>query len=307
MNRAIIAWRILGEDLVGTYHMPPVAQACGDIATQHIGVLLINAGSAPRAGNSDLYVHIGDRLAARGIPVFRFDLPGLGDSSGASPPDVYLFAKEVLGGRNDAATLELVRRLKQQFGISNMVIGGLCASAIPSLRAANSDYGEIVGVILMEPMLRKNWDVIPNNAQQGKVISQSLKIREKLGKALSIRDWSVFLTGKSRIAIMLRPIRPILVNVQKLLFGHALPKDMNVSLFMDWRGCLRRGVHSFVVVAEGQGNERYVAQAMESMPTNQSGKISLISIPQTNHILTGGNARDIVLGAVEHWIVNQFP
>lgn len=53
-----------------------------------VGVLILNAGPAPRAGNSDLSVRIGDRLAARGNSVLRFDPPGLGDSRGSVPAEM---------------------------------------------------------------------------------------------------------------------------------------------------------------------------------------------------------------------------
>src|SRR5262245_60909870 len=124
IRRQILAWRARGEELIGTWHVPAAASASAPACA----VLLLNAGPAPRAGNSDLSVHLGDRLAGRGTPVFRFDFPGLGDSSGALPPDSDAYWREVQAGRNDEVTLALATRIREQFGITHIVVGGLCAA-----------------------------------------------------------------------------------------------------------------------------------------------------------------------------------
>jgi hypothetical protein len=302
MSRGILTWQIMGEDLVGTYHMPATIPTNGYINEPRVGVLLLNPGPAPRAGNSDLYVHIGDRLASRGIPAFRFDLPGLGDSSGSTPSEIDSYWQEVLLGRNDAATLSLVGKLKQQFGLSSIIVGGLCAAIVPTLNVAYRCPGAIAGNILLEPIFSVGEDDISNSRQTGIASNIIIRTRAKLRRVLSIRDWFIFLTGDNRVAMALRPLRPILVQIQLWVIGHTLPRDMNVPLFMHWKGCLARGIPSLVVVAKGMGNDRYIAHAMDSLPSNVRGKITLIRIPQTNHTLTSGQARDISLDAIEQWM-----
>jgi pimeloyl-ACP methyl ester carboxylesterase len=296
MRRSILTWRILDDDLVGTCHMPAESRIDG-----RIGILLLNSGPAPRSGNSDLPVHIGDRLASRGIPVFRFDLPGLGDSSGSTPAEFNTYWQEVLQGRNDEATLALVVKLKQEFGLSGVIVGGLCAAAVTTLQVAGSHAGTIAGVILMEPALRFGEEIIPNFSQSNMATALHVSGKTKLRQLFSVREWLRYLTGNCRIATMLRPLRPHLVRIQLLLFGHTLHGDMNVPLFMHWRRIHAQGTPSFVAVAEGQDMDRCVTHALDSLPTTGPGKVTLIRIPQTNHILTSGQARDIVLDAVEHW------
>ena len=274
MRRSILTWRISDDDLVGTYHMPTESGIDG-----HIGILLLNSGPAPRSGNSDLPAHIGDRLASRGIPVFRFDLPGLGDSSGSTPAEFSTYWLEALQGRNDEATLALVVKLKQEFGLSGVIVGGLCAASIPTLRVAGSHVGSIAGVILMEPALRFGEDIIPNFSQSNMATALHVSDKTKLRRLFSVREWLRYLTGNSRVATMLRPLRPHLVRIQLLLFGHTLHGDMNVPLFMHWRSFHVRGMHSFVAVAEGQNMDSCVTHALDSLPTNGPGKITLIRIP----------------------------
>ncbi len=88
MIRGAVTCEHEGQTLVGTVHEPS-----GDAAPpgNRIALLLLNAGPAPRAGNSDLSAHLCDRLAERGMVCFRFDLVGLGDSSGDSWSDIDTF------------------------------------------------------------------------------------------------------------------------------------------------------------------------------------------------------------------------
>jgi pimeloyl-ACP methyl ester carboxylesterase len=305
MRRDILTWRILDTDLVGTYHIPTESRTGSPSGTHRTGVLLLNSGPAPRSGNSDLPVHIGDRLSSRGIPVFRFDLPGLGDSSGTTPAEFNTYWQEVLCGRNDDVTYALIVKLLQQFGFSRVIVGGLCAAAIPMLRVAGSHVDSIAGVILMEPALRFGENIIPNFPQSNMATVLPVSGRTKLRKLFSVREWLRYLTGNSRVATMLRPLRPLLVRIQLLLFGHTLYGDMNVPLFMHWRDSHARGMHSFVAVAEGQDMDRCVSCALDSLPTNGPRMVTLIRVPQTNHIFTSGHARDIILDAVEQWSVAQ--
>lgn len=304
MHRSILTWRILNEDLVGTYHEPAKPQIGNSHSDRRIGVLIINSGPAPRSGNSDLPVHIGDRLASLGIHVFRFDLPGLGDSSGSTPAEFNTYWREVLGGRNDDVTLALISKLKQHFVLSDIIVGGLCAAAVPALRASDSYAEKIAGLILMEPAVRYGYDNIPNAGQAEAVTVLPLIGATKFRRFFSAREWLRFLTGNNRIARTLLPLRSFLIRIHLLLYGHTLHGDMNVPLFLKWRSIQARGTHSFVAVAQGQDMDRCVGHIMDSLPTNGTGKITLVRIPQTNHILTSGQARDIVLAAIEKWIIS---
>jgi pimeloyl-ACP methyl ester carboxylesterase len=305
MRRNILTWHILNETLIGTHHIPAESNNDNGDQSHRIGVLLINSGPAPRSGNSDLPVRIGDRLASRGIPVFRFDLPGLGDSTGSTPSEFNNYWLEVLQGRNDAATMALIERLKEQFNLSDIIIGGLCAAAVPTLSVAANLAIPVAGVILMEPAVRFGSEIIPNFSQSNLTPATPIGGQTKLAKLLSIRNWLRFLTGDNRVATTLRPLRPYLVRIQLMLFGHTLHGDMNVPLFMHWRNIHSRGTHSFVAVAEGNDMDRCVTHILDSLPAKAPGQVTLIRIPQTNHILTSGDARDIILDALELWCISK--
>lgn len=80
-------------------------------------LLLPSAGLQPRSGPFRLHVELGERLAARGLRSFRFDLPGVGESPRLNGCD----------GR--AATLAAIDRLASRHGCGNFVVGGICSAA----------------------------------------------------------------------------------------------------------------------------------------------------------------------------------
>ncbi|HUR27028.1 MAG TPA: alpha/beta fold hydrolase [Planctomycetota bacterium] len=302
MTRSILTWRIHGEDLVGTLHEPTTIPSERGPRFQDLGVLLLNAGAAPRAGNSDLSVHIGERLAAAGIPVFRFDFAGLGDSTGATPEDKCGYWESVVEGRNDAATLALVRRIKRQFGLSRLIVGGLCSAALPALRVADRDARDVAGLLLLEPALHMT---IPRVGSDPAAIAERVNT-SRLRRAFSLREWLLFLTGESKVARAARPLRAPLLSALRASAGHTLPRDANVTLIAHWQSCLLRGIPALAVVAEGQRIDGDIPRILHTFSGPCRALVDIVRVPRTNHILTSGGARDVVLDAAERWVQTHF-
>ncbi|MEO6711115.1 MAG: alpha/beta fold hydrolase [Planctomycetota bacterium] len=304
MTRSVLTWRIQGEDLVGTLH-PPDSDWSGDGQTaQDLAVLLLNSGPAPRAGNSDLSVHVAERLAAHGIPVLRFDFAGLGDSSGETPNDKEQYWRDVLAGRNDLTTLALVRRVKRELGLTRVVVGGLCAAALPALRAADRDTNDVAGVILLEPAFHVTIPRVVTTADSTPtVVSPKPSL---LQRAFSIREWLLFLTGDNPLARACRPLQGQLLEALKSSFGHTLPSDANVALVCNWQNSLSRGIPSLVVVAEGQRADCDLPRILGSLPKERAALVSLVRIPRTNHLLTAGTARETVVEGIDRWVLANF-
>lgn len=302
MTRSILTWRIHGEDLVGTLHEPTASHSDSAPRFHGLGALLLNAGPAPRAGNSDLSVHLGERLAAAGIPVFRFDFAGLGDSSGARPPDKCGYWQDVVDGRNDAATLELVRRVKREYALPRLIVGGLCSAALPALRVADSESQEVAGLLLLEPALHMTIPRVGPDPVSVVERTDSSRLR----RALSLREWLLFLTGESKLARAARPLRAPLLSALKASAGHTLPRDANVPLIGRWQNCLQRGVPALAVVAEGQRIDGDLPRILHTFPSARRSLVDVVRVPRTNHVLTTGHARDTVLDATERWLREHF-
>jgi exosortase A-associated hydrolase 1 len=82
--RTVTTFNCAGETLVGTY----------DDASGATGLLIVSGGNEIRSGAHRGMALLAQNLAARGIPVFRYDRRGIGDSTGAnggfltSAPDI---------------------------------------------------------------------------------------------------------------------------------------------------------------------------------------------------------------------------
>jgi exosortase A-associated hydrolase 1 len=86
MNRQAIMFACAGETLFGTLDMGSASGA--------VGLLLVSGGNEIRSGAWGGQAGLAARLAHQGVPVFRFDRRGVGDSTGenrgfrASAPDI---------------------------------------------------------------------------------------------------------------------------------------------------------------------------------------------------------------------------
>lgn len=327
-----VAWD--PEVLVGTMHAPGPAACAGE----RVGVLLLNAGAAPRAGNSDLAVHIGERVADLGWPCFRFDLPGLGDSTGRSWPDIASFWGAMQQGGHDAAVAALIRAVCEEHGLDGLVVGGLCAGAIASIRSAALDDGRVRGLLLLEPNFRASANTHPasaaaegaeaasaspgdpdgpqpngpqpNSPQPNSPqpnIAQSKGAQPHAATRRLARLWDLdellqFLLGRSRYARPFAPLRPWLERWAIRRLGTALPRDVLLHEVLSWTRMFERGVPSLVINARGLISDHYVGRIIRTLPGSAEALLRRVRIPGTNHILTAGDARHRVLAAIEEWL-----
>lgn len=108
-------------------------------------VVLFNAGLVHRVGPQRLHVDLARALAARGVDVFRFDLPGIGDArmDGAAVP------REVASRVFD--------RLQAETGATGFIVGGICSAADLGWQVAAAD-ARVRGLLLIDPMaVRGAW------------------------------------------------------------------------------------------------------------------------------------------------------
>jgi len=127
----------VGDRLLGILHRPKD----DGIRT---GVLLVVGGPQYRVGSHRQFVLLARDLAAAGIPVFRFDCRGMGDSTGAAR-DFEGIAQDI-GAALDAFCEKMP-------DIGRFVLWGLCDAA-----AANAFYAcaddRVVGQIALNPWVR---------------------------------------------------------------------------------------------------------------------------------------------------------
>ena len=131
-----------GETLVGVVATPE----SGD--ESDVGVVIVVGGPQVRVGSHRQFTLLARRLAAAGYPVLRFDMRGMGDSTGA--PRSFEALDDDIGCA--------VRALQQQRpGVRRVVLWGLCDGASACLLFLDRDRGTpIAGLCLLNPWVRSD-------------------------------------------------------------------------------------------------------------------------------------------------------
>lgn len=284
----------------GTLHAPG---STADRASGNIGLLLLNAGPAPRAGNSDMYAKLCDRLATRGLRCFRFDLPGLGDSTGPTWPDISSYWRAVQNGANDSAVCALIEQLSRKHDLRGMVVGGLCAGAICAIRVSE----RTAGLVLFEP----NFRLAPNPASavgsDGTPRRPQSAARRKLGRVLDVNAVLQRLTRSGGVGTLFRPVRPMLQRILAARVGHNFPPDTLVDVILKWQRTLESSIPSLAVVAAGLVSDRYLRDIGRTFSAAARRGLVCRRVEGTNHILTAGDGCRVCIQSVEAWIASQYP
>lgn len=100
-------------------------------------LLLPSAGLQPRAGPFRLHTELAERLRARGIRSFRFDVPGVGE------------APRLNGCDAQQATLAAIDHLEATQGCRSFAVGGICSAADTGWDVANAD-SRVSAVLLLD-------------------------------------------------------------------------------------------------------------------------------------------------------------
>ena len=164
-----------GDALVGILHKPADPEPARDAA--RTGVLIVVGGPQYRAGSHRQFVHLARHLAAAGHPVLRFDVRGMGDSSGAQR------GFEHLDADIDAAIQAL---MQHQPGVQQVVLWGLCDGASAALLYLHRHADlRVRGLCLLNPWVRSEASLARTHVKH--YYRQRLMQREFWTKLLSGR------------------------------------------------------------------------------------------------------------------------
>lgn len=131
-----------GEQLVGVLSLPPVAAA----PASDLALVVVVGGPQVRAGSHRQFTQLCRHVAAAGVPALRFDVRGMGDSSGA------LRSFEHIGDDITAALDALQAQLP---GVKRVVLWGLCDGASAALMHQHEHADpRVAGLVLLNPWVR---------------------------------------------------------------------------------------------------------------------------------------------------------
>lgn len=126
-----------GDALLGVLHHPVRASL-------DVGLLLVVGGPQYRVGSHRQFVLLARALTASGIPVFRFDYRGMGDSAG-DPRGFEEIADDIRAAMDCFS--------EHRPGLRGVVLWGLCDAATANAFYATSD-SRVLGQIALNPWVR---------------------------------------------------------------------------------------------------------------------------------------------------------
>lgn len=204
-----------------------------DEAEGATGILMVTGGSQTRIGSHRLYERLARTLAANGIPCFRFDRRGVGDSGGEDPG--------YLGSAPDLAAAAAAFRTERP-GLEAVIGIGLCDGAT-ALALFGAEAG-IDGVVMINPWLvEAEVDAPPPAAIRR-------HYRERL---FSLSGWKRLLDGSVSYSKLLRGI----TKAAKPIEGSELAADVAGAL----RG---RGLSASLILASGDATAIAAAREVKA-------------------------------------------
>jgi pimeloyl-ACP methyl ester carboxylesterase len=299
--REVLQIKVQGASVMGTYHRPAGAET-SDV--EGVGVLLFNSGYLPRSAGGDLNAQLADQLANLGYQVFRFDMPGLGDTPGDLQTHVVPFFRFVAEGGHAAYGVELVGRLKKQFGLQGLVLMGNCGGAVTAIYTANRARGDVLGVIQLDP----DFDIAGSEEMRcggPNGVSDRAKTFAKTMRQ-TVRNGLLQTPFGHRIRALYLPVsRGLRVGGRRVwerFFGPRLPERANVPLLHNWEELADAEVPMLVLMADkskaNPGRYDYLHHLLRKRPRSAT----CFEIPGTNHSFAAGGGKEAVTRHVEMWL-----
>ena len=127
----------------------PVDGPTGDLCA-----IFLNAGAIRRIGPNRIWVEVGRRWAARGVPAFRVDVEGIGDADGDA--GIYADVARFYTPDREPKVIAMMDALEARGIGRRFVLLGLCAGAYSGLNTAAVDK-RVMAVIAINPRVLV-WD-----------------------------------------------------------------------------------------------------------------------------------------------------
>lgn len=273
-----------GDQLIGILHQTK--------EPANMGVLLVVGGPQYRVGSHRQFVLLARHLAAQGIPVMRFDVRGMGDSTGE--PRRFSQIDDDIGAAVDCL-------LTACPDLQGVVLWGLCDGASAALFYAYQD-SRVKGLVLLNP-----WVFTEQGAAKTYLkhyYLQRLASADFWRKVFSLR----FDYGQSLVSLLdlLRKAGRSTENRRQQPDKMAVV-DESLALPVRMRECLKRFDYSALLILSGRD---LTADEFRDVVENDADWQALLSkpsltrqdFPEADHTFSSAVWRDQVAIWTANWI-----
>lgn len=284
-SEQLVTFACEGESLVGCLH-----RAAG---TPKRGVVVVVAGGPQyRAGAHRQFVSLARRLAAQGSPVLRFDLRGMGDSSG-----------EYKGFQHSAPDIRAAvdALLRSQPELQEVLLVGECESASGILFYAWQD-ARVAGAALVNPWVR---------SPEGQ--AQVIVKRYYADRLRSADFWRKVFSGEFDAVASVRSLGRVLrdyTNGRRLFRAAALPDESADISALPLQLKVAAGLSRFNgrVLLLMSGND-YIAREFDEVTSAsaawarllQSPRLQRQDIADADHTFSRREWKDAAAAAIANW------
>jgi pimeloyl-ACP methyl ester carboxylesterase len=291
-----------GVPLAVTYHAPRVAE--GHEGTEPMPALLVlNFGDICRSGPGDVCAQMGDQLSDLGYPVFRFDMPGLGDTPGDLPQWKSTYWRHIEEGGEIHWVCGLMHELRRRYRLRGFVLVGLCGGAVTSAFVALREPAAICGVILADTPYHLSTPArfdLNLSAPAGGTMSLRRRLRHAAYRAWV---WGKTVPGLKALLNAFRRAKHKISERWVAPEPESWVSERNDKLL----DSLRKVEQTFPTLwILSPAAERDLTR-QDLMPTPERNRLKLLVIKNTNHLFTSGDGKERFNEAVRNWMLENFP
>ena len=275
----------------------------GPGTARDVAAVLLSPGVKTRAGPHRLYRKLSAPFLARGIPVLRVELRGIGDSEGEWPQDALVAVYRMMElGHCVADVRAALDWLESHLGIRRCIVGGLCGAAITALHVAREDSRMAALYAIGLPVVLDGAVETPAMSAR-ELHSHRLLYLRKLFQPAS---WLRLLTLKSDFGLLWRALRQ-----EKPAKSANAPSvsNLNPHLTECMHALLAGGRQALLLFGERDPRrwdfeERFFQPSAASLEPYRS-QIQYSLVPGANHILGHPAAVAVANRLTEAWLDEQ--
>lgn len=263
-------------------------------------VLWLNTANDHRIGPNRAYVPLARSLASLGYASFRFDPRGVGDGA-----TVDVDAHHAYSSSRRADVAEAISFLQRRYGISSLVLVGLCSGAYMAFHFGVKDP-RVVGEVLINPQALEwkegdSFDITTRTFRSTRAYKQKLLEPGTWKRAFQ----GNVKVGRIALALLQRGLVRGLALASPFLPGvHGRPLDMKRSI----QSKLRRGVKILFVLGENDGGLDFVELHLghRGRAFRSAEGFSMEIVPGVDHTFSQRWAKDQLAALVTRHLTRNF-
>jgi pimeloyl-ACP methyl ester carboxylesterase len=242
-------------------------------------LLLFNAGVIPRIGPHRLNVKLARHLAAVGIPSFRFDLSGQGDSGVST--DATDFERQAVRDIREA-----MDAVQASTGATRFITFGICSGAVLGFAAALDDP-RLVGCAMLDPHMYPTWRThairMMRVARHGGLARTGIGwVRRRIARSVPPSHEGRVVTTRVDLGLRTPPVHEFAADIRRLV-------ERRVALTM-----IFSGTALYHYNYPSQFDDRFA-------PYGLKGKVEAVHLPDIDHTVTTLAAQQKLIGLLQQW------